>query len=423
MTKSFRTTRLCAILASAAAVSLSACAGSIGGSAEQDEGKGVPYGAAAEEYRAALADMPETTLVIQSGTQSPENISASIQERLIAEVEEVSGGKIRFESHQAETIAPYAELDTALTDGRVDLAFYLPNFNPSAFPVNSAYIALSTLAPSSPQAADFSAGAAVSGLAWNSEAYVDEFESKGLHLLDISPTATFFPMCAAPVEENSDWSGKQVRVASSANEKQVQALAAMPLSLTYLEVYEALQRNTIDCHLSSALGAVVGGGVVEVGPHISYSEEVSFAKPNQVLLGGAGYEKLPLAARQLIFDTMQHYIMEFRLADLESHAELARVVRENDGSFNPLGAEVEADLREVSEQLVQQQVDDGLLEEDIAAQLSERLDHWNTVVEEEGLDDTGGYGDFDSWQLDDPAPLEAFAQRVFEENVLPHRPE
>ncbi|WP_051297455.1 hypothetical protein [Brevibacterium album] len=423
--KSFHSTRLRSALASAAvaAVTLSACAGGIGGGSQQSEGEGVPYGATAEEYRAALADMPETTLTVQAGTQSPESISANILERLSADVEEASGGKIRFETHQAQTIAPYPELDAALADGRVDIAFHLPNFTPSSFPVNSAFIALSGLAPSSPRASDFAATAAISELAWNSDAYVEEFESKGLHLLDISPSATFFSMCTSPVEENSDWSGKQVRVASAANEKQVQALSAVPVSLTYLEIYEALQRNTIDCHLSSALGAVVGGGVVEVGPHISYTEEVGFARPNQVLLGGAGYAELPLAARQLIFDQMQQYFLEFRLSDMESHAELARLVRENDGSFNPLGAEVEADLREASEQLVQEQVEADLLDEDIAAQLSEGLLRWNAVIEDEGLGDDGGYEDFDTWHDDDPAALEPFAQRAFEEIALPHRPE
>src|SRR5699024_3837952 len=178
-----------------------------------------------------------------------------------------SGGKITDDVVWGQAIASYDDVDDALADGRVDLAFTPPSYTPAQYPAFHALgTAMSTL-PSSPVARALAATAAGAQTARDPTELLAEFEHKDLlPLLPMLASGGDSTMCSEPMTSADDWKGQQIRVGSSAAGKQVTDLGATPVSLSFPETYEALQRGTVDCDLGQ-LAPNVEAGTFEVAPN------------------------------------------------------------------------------------------------------------------------------------------------------------
>lgn len=404
-------------------LSLTSCAGSVGSTAEQATGQGVPVGATDSQYQEALADMPEVTLVYQPSGASPNVPAAPRDIEFKKRVEEASGGKINIELVWGQAIAGYSELDDALADGRVDLALTQPLYNPSEYPVNDAFLNVSTLAGASPRAGDLVTNAALLEAAWGSDEMNEEIESKGLYpLLPFVADGPQLIMCSEPITAAEDWHGRQVRVASAIQGKQVQALGAIPVSLEFQELYEALQRGTVDCTTAHGLMAS-GVGFLDLVPYAMYSEELSIGAGAHSIIAGPGYANLPLAARQLIFDQLVTMIEQQRITSMEGSANVAESARTHGGNIRELDATSVESLRELSEDLVSQNIATGVVSDGFRNSIHESLQKWQGIVESMGLEDQGDFATFDQWNDAGDAEIEAFATRIYDEILLTHRPE
>jgi TRAP-type C4-dicarboxylate transport system substrate-binding protein len=411
------------VTAGAAALTMSACAGGVAESSGADAGTGVEARAEFSAYQEALADMEPVTLTYQPSAQSADGMDGYRDIEFKENVEEASGGKITIDIVYAQAIAGYPEIPDALTDGRIDLAYTLPLYDPSRFPVNSALVAGSALTGASPRAEELAANAAMLDVAWNTPELLEEMETNGIvPLIPFNADGTVFSMCADPGNSAEDWNGRQVRISSAAQEKQLPAMNASPVSLEYLETYEALQRKTVDCTLSAALPAY-NVGFLEVAPHISYSEKASFARGAGAIVAGSGYEELPLAARQLIFDQMAEVFKHSRRSNINANAEAAKVALEKGGGFESFDEETEQALVEASNGLAAEQVEAGLVSEGFDQQITDALEKWRGVVEEMGLADEGGFEDLADWHDDEAVDLMPFSERVYEEVMMEHRPQ
>ena len=81
-------TRGLAVLGATALVGLAGCAGTAGQSSEDaGGGDGVEYGATAEEYQEALADMDPVTLTYQPGAQSGQGHTGQAEQTFMDRVE------------------------------------------------------------------------------------------------------------------------------------------------------------------------------------------------------------------------------------------------------------------------------------------------------------------------------------------------
>ncbi|WP_291795845.1 C4-dicarboxylate ABC transporter substrate-binding protein [Brevibacterium sp.] len=405
------------------ALVLSGCAGGAGGGQDTAAGEGVEPRADFSAYQEALADMPETTLVYQASAQSPEGPDALRSEEFKKNVEEASGGRIEVELVHGQAIAAYGEVPAALEDGRIDIAYMLNIYDPANFPVTSAFSAGTTLAGGSPRAAEMAANAAFLEVGWDSPALMAEYEEHSMvPLVPVHAMGGIHAVCAEPVDTLADWKGKQLRVGTAGMVPQAESLGATPVSLSYLEAYEGLQRGTVDCMATSPVGAAAGG-VVEVAPHLRLAEEANFARGIGAIAAGPSFETLPLAAQQLVFDQLTEVFNNSLRSDLESNIGVAETALANGGSIAPMDAETEAKIKESSAALIQEQVDKGLVPEDFADTITERLDYWTGVTEEMGYGDEGDFETLSEWHDTDPEFLMPFSERVFDEVISQHRPE
>ena len=145
------------------------------------------------------------------------------------------------------------------------------------------------------------ANAVASELAWNSPDLLAEYEDAGLVPLIPAYGGGYYGMCSDPGSSAADWKCRQVRIASNAQSSQVEAIGSVPTSMEYTELYEAMQRGTVDC-TTMQLNTAAIAGLFEVAPNLSYTDDVSFTRALSATLGGLNFSKLPLAYQQIVFD-------------------------------------------------------------------------------------------------------------------------
>lgn len=412
--------------ASALGIALSGCAGSAGGGGgggEGGSGEGYEYGASDEEIKAAFADVEPITIQYQPSAQSGEGLDAHRAHAFIENLETLSDGKITVETTYGQGIAGYTELADALVDGRVDVAYMLPIYQPDQFPVFQSWVTGTTLTGTSPLVDEIAANAAIGELTWQDENLISEFRDQGIEPLNIFNAAgAVVTMCADPHTTAEDWNGNQVRASSVAQTAQLEALNASPVSLQYTETYEALQRGTVDCTLSTTLAADAAG-FMEVAPNMTYTTDVTFARGPGGVYAGSAWQEWPLAVQQLVFDSMEDEFNESRRGDLEANYVGAETVREAGGTFEEMESGLQNELKNSSQGLVDEAIEAGTLPEGSTESIPEAVDRWRGVAEELGYEDEGTFSDYDEWYpMGDEEFLVPFGERYFEEVMLPHRP-
>lgn len=406
--------------AGAIAVSLSlvgGCAGGVGaggGSGSDDDSAGLAPGATKEEYAEALAGMDPVTLTLQSTASSADDVAAYRSNELKRSVEDLSDGKITIDVVYGPSIAAYTEVDSALADGRIDLAYMIPIYQPQDYPAFSMLAAGTGLVGTSPLTEELTINAAMLEVAYGTDALFEEYEARGVTpLIPFNATSSVMAMCTDAHESLEDWQGSVVSIGSQSTLAQAEALGATATSLEYTETFEALQRHVVDCSLATTLSATMTG-LSEVAPHVAYSSTAGFARGAGAFVAGVDYENLPLAARQLIFDQMGEAFKNSRRADLEGTHRLMEALAEDDGSMH--------ELDEASSDAMVDSIHD-IVDPALAEEIDTSMERWRTIVEELGYVDDGDFDTFPEWHDNTEEALDAYAERVYEELMLSHRPE
>lgn len=409
-----------------AALTLSSCAGSAGTGASSGTGSGdgFEYGADQAAVDEALADLDPVTLTYQPAAASPESIMAPAAYAYQDYIEERSGGKITLDLVWGQAIAGYSEVDDALADGRLDLSYSLPIYNPSDYPSFDALASSLSGLPISPVRGEAIYNAVAGEIGWQSEGLLDEYEAKGVTpLTPMVASGGYYPICNEAGSEPDDWQGRQIRVASTSHLNVTQELGASPVSMEYVEVFEALQRGTVDCTFAQLLPSAESQ-LFDVAPYLSYStDEASMAsRAVGAELAGSSFESLPLAYQQIIFDAAQASFAGFVGIVADGNAESVRQVKEADGTIEQIDEETESIISDANAAELKRITDEGLLGDDVAQRIEESTQKWTDVADELGIEDEGDFESLDEWWEEGVLDFAPMGTRVYEETGLSHRP-
>jgi TRAP-type C4-dicarboxylate transport system substrate-binding protein len=407
----------------AASLAFTGCAGTAG--EDEGSGEGFEYGASQEEIDQTLSELEPVQLTYQPAATSPNSVLAPNAVAFKEYVEERSGGKIEIDLVYGRAIAGYDEVDAALADGRLDLSFHVPVYYPSEYPT---YDALSTALhslPMEPAVGEAISYAVLEELSWSTSGVLEDYEAMGI--TPISPMMNgggLYSMCTEPGSTSSDWQGRQVRVANTAHLDVVGDIGAVPVSMEYEEMYEGLQRGTIDCTWGQ-LTSSAEGGVLEVAPHLTYSsgDHSLSSRASIALLAGSSFKELPLAYQQILFDAAAVNFSSFVSATANGNALAVEQAKGAGGTVAPMDSETEELMSEIQAEQVEALIEEGRLEEDVVDQIYASAEKWTAVAEEMDLEESGDFEEMDEWWSDGAVDFQPFADRVFEEVVLPHRPE
>lgn len=407
------------------ALALSACAGSAGtagsgGGAEA--GEGFAYDAPQEDVDAAIADLDPVTITFQPSAASPDSVMAPAGTVFKEIVEERSGGKITVELVWGQAIASYAEVHDALADGRLDVAYTLPPYDPAQFAaINDLGTVMAALTPS-PFLGELVANAVGNELGWTNEEAMSTYEELGLTpLTPLAASGGYYTVCNKPVQSEDDWDGLQVRIGSSAQAAQTQHLGGSPVSMEYAETFEALQRGTVDCTLGQLVPSAEGG-IFEVAPHLGYTTQASFSRLPGAYLAGSGFQDLPLAYQQIIFDSNALASAGGMQAVIGGNAAAVGQAKEANGEIGAYDQELQDEISAYSEELSAAAIENGLIDEDIVDTIVAAEEEWTQRFEELGYTDEGTVEDFDEW-YDEDTDFTGYATSVYEDGTAQeHRP-
>ena len=413
-------------IAASAALALSGCAGGAGGgSAGSGGGEGFAFGASQEDVDAVLADLEPVTLTYQPPAASPQSIMAPAATAYQEYIEERSGGKITLDVVWGQAIAGYSEVDDALADGRLDLAYSLPIYSPAEYPSFDAIATSLSGLPISPVVGEAVYSAVAADIGWQSQSLLDEYEAQGVTpLTPVISSGGYYPVCTQEGSAPDDWQGRQIRVASTSHLGVVEELGASPVSMEYVEVFEALQRGTVDCTLAQLLPSAEGG-LLEVAPHISYSSDEYSLSSRAVgaELAGSSFETLPLAYQQIIFDAASATFGGIVGITADGNAESVRQAKAAGGTIEPMDSETEKIIGTVQEEQHAAVVEKGLLGDDIEQRVQESADAWSGVAADLGLEDQGSFEDLDEWWESGELDFAPMGEQLYETAFLDHRPE
>ncbi|WP_171059450.1 hypothetical protein [Arthrobacter crystallopoietes] len=425
-----RNKKFAASLASLAvlALGLTACGGDRGGGANHAGGPDIEPGASKEDYIAAFEEVDPIELDFQYASLNPKSFSSLRDIEWAENIEEWSGGKITINTHTAGSIAGPTEVPDALADGRLDLAHYYSSYEPQEM---AAFVDMTkslVQLPSSPLVGELVSNAVLMEVGFNTPEVIADFEDRGMHVLHpANPVGNTSMVCREDKGSPADWQGAQIRGNTQAHEIQAKALDGTLTSVELAEGYEALERGVLDCSLQSTATAY-NAGWMEVAPFLKFPKEASFAPGPGSLVAGSSWETLPLIAQQLMFDVMPDYLSGEGFNAVTSVVIAAEEARENGGSMEFLDKESEKALAEANKEILKQveespNVDGAAMNRNV----SDAIEKWTGIAEELGYEEKGEVTDFADWyegsmDFNDREYLQPFADRLYEEVVVPNRP-
>lgn len=409
----------------ATALALTAC----GGQADSADASGgdpieFEYGAPQDEVSALVKDLEPVTLTYQPPAASPDSAMAKSSLMWKDAIEERSNGQIEIEMIWGQAVAGFEEVPDALVDGRLDMAYTLPHYFPEEYPVYNEVTTATSGMPVSPLLGTLVVNAVTMELGWSYPELLDEFESEGIvPLSPIVGSEPFYSLCAEPGTTASNWEGLQMRIGSSAHLDLMQSLGASPVSMEYVETFEALQRNTVDCTLTTLIPSAEAG-LLAVAPHIGYTDDAgSFSgRTSGANLGGPSISELPLAYQQIIFDAGIDVFDGAMHSTLEGTAQAVEMAKDNGGEIVKIEDSTLQGITEIQANQQNELAESGVLGHSLEQDIDEAVERWTSIFEEMGYADGGSFESVDEWYEPDSIEFRPAGERVFEETVLPHRP-
>jgi TRAP-type C4-dicarboxylate transport system substrate-binding protein len=393
------------------------------------EGEGVPVGATAEEYQAALGDMEPVELTYQVSASSAESSSGQREEAFADAVEEMSGGAITLDIVYGNAVVPPDEISSALADGRLDLAHWLTSYHADemkAFTnLQDALVSVET----SPLQGEIVSHFTAQEVAFNTPEIMEEFDAHGMTVLN--PYNTFGSTALACTSEKgspADFDGDQIRANAAAQSQQIDALGGSTVTLQLAETYEGLQRNVLQCTFGSPTSMVMSGWLETAG-NVYMPKDSSFVSGPGSIVAGSSWDGLPLAAQQLIYDQIVAYNTGELGNAFVSAIAAAQASTESGGSgMHFLDSESEEALKAGNQRILDAVAESENLDgQQLLTDVEESAAKWADIAEELGYTDEGDYLDFADWyagngDVMDPEYVGPIVDRFYEEVLAEHRP-
>lgn len=302
-------------------------------------------GCGTEADNAGASNDIESIELTVSNIQPAGSTSTVLLQEWMDAVTEASGGAVTFDYYGDGTLHPSAESLSALTSGLTDITFVNNGSFPDQLPVSNwddlvVQTALSdfgypnmNVAGLAQQVVHYSAG----------NVALEEMREQGFMPLLPMLSGPAALTCSEPFETANDLKGRQVRVANAIAQAENEALGMTGVFAAPNEQYEALQRGVIDCAVNAPT-TVLAGGLLEVSPHVAFTNNAPSAGANWVI-SATTWDALSPALQEIFMQNRADAFTNFAVNTLDQYAEIAEAAEAAGGSIidaaelNPLIAD------------------------------------------------------------------------------------
>ncbi|MFH1673622.1 MAG: TRAP transporter substrate-binding protein DctP [Pseudomonadota bacterium] len=177
----------------------------------------------------------------------PTGPRAEMLQKAMADVERLTEGRIKMEVYWSETLVKTKEIPKAIQRGVADIGYCAPTYHPAEFPLMThfMYVAFHPKGEDS----DY-----ITRKGWelydNCKPLRDEVEKLGQTVWIMLPYDSYVMYSKKIVKGLDDMKGMRIRVTGDGYAKMVKAIGAFPTYTTAPELYNALERGTVDAALS-----------------------------------------------------------------------------------------------------------------------------------------------------------------------------
>lgn len=181
--------------------------------------------------------------------------------RWMEELQSRSGGAVEITPFWSGELLGPQDIKTGLQDGRVQLGNLSYAYTPNDFPLTQ-MVEIPFLGEN--------LGAqvtAMNALYAENEEFRAEWEDQGIKVLSFVPIAPSLTGATEQVDSVDWFESRDVRAAGFFVQA-LEAVGANPAAIPVGEIYEAMQRGTIDAYGGMILDVIPSTGLHEVGPHI-----------------------------------------------------------------------------------------------------------------------------------------------------------
>lgn len=318
-----RVRRAGASVAAVASLALVAACGSSGSASDSGgSGESVAAGADKADYIAALESMDPVELKVQVITPKGTPY-AKVWESYGKLLDEWSGGKITTKMYYSGSITT-AGISQAMSDGLIDMGPVQPATEPDDFPYFAYLGGYSFLNHNDPVAGTVQGFGSMLENGYSDEMFA-EYDKAGLvPLMPVAGPGAPGILCGdGSVTSLADAQGKSIMANTPSAKREVEAIGGTPVSLPFTEIVEGLQRGTIDCTLST-LGAAGPWSLHDVTSDWTLPSGRGFASAREAsAISKKVWDDLPLAGRQLIWDTLPQlidYYMQYQVLETQQGA-------------------------------------------------------------------------------------------------------
>src|SRR2546426_4153656 len=175
-----------------------------------------------------------------------------------------SNGKIKIRIFFGGALGKPTELLKLVSEGGVQIAATSPSYFPAQLPFLAPTNSLPLAFKDAPQAQKI-----IHTLYAETPALQEEMRQQNLHPLFWHVLDPYYMICRTPVRTIADLKGKKVRSYGEDVPRLLQAVGAVPVNLLPAELYESLQKGTVDCTPYS-LGTAVSLKLQEVAKYVTF---------------------------------------------------------------------------------------------------------------------------------------------------------
>jgi TRAP-type C4-dicarboxylate transport system substrate-binding protein len=192
----------------------------------------------------ATAQVKPVTLKMTVWTAAPEmNVFSQANTLLVREVEKRSGGRLKIEYYWSGTLLPAKDTVSGMQTGVADLGFVVPTYEPGKLP-------LSTVASLPAISHDFyPASMAAAELHEMPELKAELAQHNIMYLSYVANTSAGI-WTRRPIRSLADLKGKKIASQGDAATL-LRSLGAVPLNMITTEVYQAMEKGTVDGGLAN----------------------------------------------------------------------------------------------------------------------------------------------------------------------------
>lgn len=244
----------------------------------------------------------------------------------IGELERRTGGAITVEPFWDASLLGAEEIRDGVSDGRVQLGNMTYAYTPSDFPLTS-MVEIPFLGDNLGAQAQ-----ALNELYSEDEQFQAEWEDQGIKVMSFVGIPPALTGAKEKVDTVAWYDGKTVR-ASGYFVKALELVGGNPAAIPVTDVYEAMQRGTIDAYGGLILDVIVPTGLYEVGPDI-HDPGLGHYANSTLTIGLDTWESLSPEVQGVIEELNAEFPAKLSEAAIESEDAACDTILEAGGSVS-----------------------------------------------------------------------------------------